>query len=62
MVGVVVDGAADVGSVGAVLAEEVHLAFGAQLVQLGERRELVVALHEELFRAVIEARGRRGLG
>ena len=54
LLGVVVDGAADVGRVGAVLAEEVHLAFGAQLVQLGERRELVVALHEELFRAVIE--------
>ena len=51
LLGVVVDGAADVGRVGAVLAEEVHLAFGAQLVQLGERRELVVALHEELFRA-----------
>ena len=54
-----VDGAADVGRVGAVLAEEVYLAFGAQLVQLGEGRELVVALHEELVRA-IEARGRRG--
>ena len=51
---VVVDGSADVCRVAAVLLEEGHLALLAQLLQLGERRELVVALHEEL------ARGERG--
>ena len=51
---VVVDGSADVRRVAAVLLKEGHLALLAQLLQLGERRELVVALHEEL------ARGERG--
>ena len=49
-----VDGSADVRRVAAVLLKEGHLALLAQLLQLGERRELVVALHEEL------ARGERG--